>query len=235
MPSTIWTPRAVASKAAPQQLRLWRAVEAQHVASTRRLTDSVEEQALLEDLLERAKPPLPLNALKLHYLLATPFRYPAPFGSRFRAASDPAVWYGAEERRTACAELGYWRWRLLIDSTGLSGLGPSPQTLFQAKVAASTVDLDEKPFLRDRTAWMQKNNYTATQNFARSARAANIGIIRYRSVRDAQIAHCGAVLTPMAFQSTRPFHQETWFLTVSRTHVTWQYEHEVFEFIAAAF
>jgi len=235
VPSTIWTPRAVASKAAPRQLKLWRAVEAQHVASTRRLTDNVEEQSLLEDLLERAKPPLPPDALKLHYLLATPFRYPTPFGSRFRAASDPAVWYGAEERCTACAELGYWRWRLMRDSAGLNGLGPSPQTLFQAKVAAITVDLDDEPFVRDRVAWMQKNDYGATQEFARIARTGDVGVIRYRSVRDPQIGHCGAVLTPLAFASAKPLQQETWFLTVSRSHVTWQCEQEVFEFSVADF
>jgi hypothetical protein len=235
VPSTIWTPRAVASKAATRQLRLWRAVEAQHVASTRRLTDNVDEQSLLEDLLERAKPPLPPAALKLHYLLATPFRYPTPFGSRFRAASDPPAWYGTEVRRTACAELGYWRWRLMSDSAGLNGLGPSPQTLFQAKVAAITIDLDEKPFARDRSAWMQKNDYGATQEFARSARAAAIGVIRYRSVRDPQIGYCGAVLTPQAFASPRPVKQETWFLTVSRSHVTWQRDENVFEFSAADF
>jgi len=50
-------------------------VEAQHTASTMRLVDSLEEQASLELVLEESKPPLPPEARRLHYLLATPFRY----------------------------------------------------------------------------------------------------------------------------------------------------------------
>ena len=127
MSSTTWTPRAVASEAARVRLAPWRAVEAQHIASTRRLVDSAAEQEALEAILERAKPPAPA---RLHYLLATPFRYP-PWsrGSRFRSPADPGVLYAAEERRTACAEVGYWRWRFLTDSAGLSGLGPSDLVL----------------------------------------------------------------------------------------------------------
>jgi hypothetical protein len=106
---------------------LWRAVEAQHIASTLRLVENHDQQLVLERILESSKPPLPPGSERLHYLLATPFRYPAPFGSRFRAPTSPGVWYGAEAVRTACAELGYWRWRFLTDSAGLTSLGPSPQ------------------------------------------------------------------------------------------------------------
>ena len=38
---------------------LWRAVEAQHVASTMALVDSIDEQHVLERLLDEAKPPVP--------------------------------------------------------------------------------------------------------------------------------------------------------------------------------
>ena len=106
MSSIPWTPRAVASEAAACRLEPWRAVEAQHVASTRRLVDSNEEQILLETLLEESKP---RSFAPLDYLLATPFRYP-PWtrGSRFRAPADPGVLYAADERRTACAR-HFWR------------------------------------------------------------------------------------------------------------------------------
>ena len=99
---------------------LWRAVEAQHVVSTMALVDSIEEQHVLERLLEDTKPPIPAAAAHLHWLLFTPFRYPPPpGGSRFRGPNDPGVFYGADEIRTACAELGYWRWRHLLDSPAL--------------------------------------------------------------------------------------------------------------------
>jgi len=49
---TTWTTPAVASEARPAALDLWRAVEAQHVASTMVLVDTVAEQAALERLIE---------------------------------------------------------------------------------------------------------------------------------------------------------------------------------------
>jgi hypothetical protein len=235
VPSTIWTPRAVASKSAARTFKLWRAVEAQHVASTRRLTDTADEQILLENLLERSKPPLPPEAAALSYLLATPFRYPSPYGSRFRAPDDPGAWYGAEQPRTACAELGYWRWRFLLDSEGLSGLGPSAQTVFQAGLRGSVIDLTKPPFVRESTRWMHPRDYDPTQAFGRTVRAANVDIIRYASVRDPQHAGCAAVLTPVAFHPRKPLAQQTWFLTVSKTRVTWQRDGEVYDFDTGVF
>jgi hypothetical protein len=106
--SHTWTPRAVASEAVGLRFAVWRAVEGQHVAATVALVDSLAEQHALERLLDERKPPLPQGAARLHYLLFTPFRYrPPPGGSRFRGPNDPGVFYGADEVRTACAELGY--------------------------------------------------------------------------------------------------------------------------------
>ena len=86
---TTWTPRALASEAHLYAQTLWRVVEAQHTASTMRLTDSLEEQALLEAVLEESKPALPEAVRRLHYLLATPYRYRPHVGSRFRVALEP--------------------------------------------------------------------------------------------------------------------------------------------------
>src|SRR5258708_17153454 len=122
----MWAPGAVESATLRARRRLWRAVEAQHIASTLRLVTNVEEQLLLERLLDRSKPPLPAEATDLHYLLSTPFRYASPIGSRFRAPADSGHWYGAEAQRTACAELGFWRWRFFIDTDALQAIGPSP-------------------------------------------------------------------------------------------------------------
>lgn len=227
---TTWTPRAVESEITRLRRRLWRAVEAQHVASTLRLVSTAEEQLLLERILEASKPPLPPAAKKLHYLLGTPFRYPAPFGSRFRSPAESGVWYGAEAPRTACAELGYWRWRFLMDAPALGGLGPSPQTVFQAGIDARSVDLTRAPFTRDRAAWTDPADYTATQRFAVVARAAEAWAIRYQSVRDPEAGPACAVLRPEAFKPHRPLQQQVWFLTVKRERVTWQREGEALEF-----
>lgn len=233
MRSSTWTPRAVASEARRLRRRLWRAVEAQHVVSTLRLVANAAEQLLLERVLEASKPPLPAEAFRLHYLLGTPFRYPSPFGSRFRAPTEPAAWYGAEQVRTACAELGYWRWRFLTDSEGLLELGPAPQTVFQAGIDARVVDLTLAPFKREHAQWTDRSDYGATQQFAAIAREGGVSAIRYESVRDPGHAGAIAVLRPEVFKPSRPLEQQIWFLTVKRERVTWQREGELLEFDAA--
>lgn len=223
MSSATWTPRAVASEAAALRFAVWRAVEAQHVVATMALVDSLDEQHALERLLDAAKPPLPEGAARLHYLLFTPFRYaPPPGGSRFRGPNDPGVFYGADEVRTACAELGYWRWRHLLDTPALEAMPTRPQTVFRAKLDASTVDLRRRPFSRDRGAWTNPSDYTACQRFGVTARAARAGAIRYESVRDPRHGGCCAVLAWSAFARPSPAEQQTWMLSVTRDRVVWQ-------------
>jgi len=190
------------------------------MASTMRLVDSLEEQLSLELVLEASKPPLPRGVRRLHYLLATPFRYRPHSGSRFRAAFDAGVWYGAELLRTALAEKSYWRLRFLLDSPGTPDLKPVPHTAFRAAVRTTAAcDLTAEPFAAQRATWTTRTDYEPTQAFAAVARAARIELIRYESVRDPQHAACAAVLDPKAFSRTRPRAQETWFIAASRTRV----------------
>lgn len=240
MSSSTWTPPAVASDARRARLELWRAVEAQHQIATMALVDTLDEQQLLEALLDASKPPVPDAAAGLHWLLFTPFRYPPPpRGSRFRGPADPGVFYGADEIRTACAELGYWRWRFLCDSPALDSLDARPQTVFRAAAAGVTVDLGQPPFARDRSVWTDPVRYEGTQAFARVARDASVAIIRYASVRDPEPGGCGAVLTPTAFAAKQPLEAQTWWLAVSRARVAWKRQEpfgaEMYEFDAARF
>lgn len=238
MSFTIWTPRAVASEAFIWSGSPWRVVEAQHVASTMKLVDSQEEQDLLEALLENSKPPLPAAADGLDYLLFTPFRYPpSPTGSRFRAVTDPGVFYGAETVRTACAELGYWRWRFFSDAVQLDRIDPVPHTAFQADIRAQAVDLRKSPFDADAAAWTHPTDYGPTQAFGRVAREAEITAILYLSVRDPDPAWCLAALEPDAFSSKKPRPEtQTWWLDVNRDRVIWRRDMDTtsFEFTAAA-
>lgn len=227
--------RAAASRFAGD---VWRAVEAQHVASTMALVDTLDEQRLLEDLLEEGKPGIPAAAARLDYLLATPFRYrPPPGGSRFRGDNDPGVFYAADAIRTACAELGYWRWRHLLDSPALASMPAKPQTVFRAKVAAAAVDLRVPPFVADRKRWTDPDDYAACQAFARVARESGVQAIRYESVRDPEHAGCCALLSPEAFASRRHADPQTWWLSVFRDRVVWQRSgspsSESFEFLAS--
>lgn len=212
----------------------WRAVEAQHIASTMLLADSVEEQEVLETILESSKPPIPIEAAALHWLLFTPFRYPPlPSGSRFRAPYDPSVFYAADERRTACAESGYWRWRFLMDSE-LDTIQPRQQTLFQSDIQGSCIDLRVAPFLVERDKWIRDADYAPCQAIAREARSLGVQIVRYESVRDPSRGACLAVLSPTAFAKPEPINSQTWNLYVTRTRVIWRedtiFRSESFEF-----
>ncbi len=213
MSSNTWTPPAVASEARAWRGRLWRAVEAQHTVSTMRLVATLAEQELLERILDDTKPPLPEAARGLHYLLATPFRYPpVSRGSRFRGLNDPGVFYGAGEIRTACAELGY----------------------FHAEAEGAAVDLRQAPLVRDAALWTDPADYSATQSFGRIARDAGVALICYQSVRDPQRGGCVAALTPAAFRRKSPLATQAWFLTVTPQLVIWQRERRSHEFDAGA-
>lgn len=59
MSSPIWTRDALRSELGGWRGKAWRLVEAQHRVSTLKLVESLAEQAILEDILEVTKPPLP--------------------------------------------------------------------------------------------------------------------------------------------------------------------------------
>ena len=210
-------------------------VESQHIAATMKLVDSRSEQDVLESLLESSKPTPPDDTAGLDYLLATPFRYdPRRGGSRYRAALDPGVFYGAESVRTAGAELGYWRWKFLRDAVDLERIGPVAHMAFRVAIATPAVDLQRPPFDVDAARWQHPADYGATQAFARVAREAGVGGIVYRSVRDAQPGWCLALLTPAGFAARRPHaERQTWYLAVSAQEVTLRRHAESMQFSAA--
>jgi hypothetical protein len=227
-----WTPHAVSSEAFPWQERVWRIVEAQHVASTMKLVDDVDEQHTLEVLLEGSKPMMRPGTANLDYLLATPFRYhPKRGGSRFRSEIDPGVFYGAESIRTAGAELGYWRWRFLRDSVDLNYLGPVAHTVFCCEPSCRVVDLRCSPFAQDATAWTTSDRYLETQEIARVARKADVQAIIYESVRDETPAWCVAILNPAVFDGIRPkIDERAWFLSVTQNSVQLRSQHESYSY-----
>lgn len=191
---------------------------------------NVGAQAVLEDILEGIKPVLPPEVKGLHWLLATPFRYwPLPGGSRFRRREDPGVFYGAEERETACAEAGYWRLKFWNESTFLSQQPKSiPVTLFEFHAATQrALDLSRPPLVEDRTLWMLPDDYTSTQALADNARQSSAEVLRYESVRRLN-GRCLAILSPVAFRSVaEPLsnNQQSWSLLINPPRqLVWQRE-----------
>lgn len=230
MPVTIWTHIALQSKANPWAGAGWRAVEAQHKNATLSLMHgNLHDQAALENILDEVKPIFPQEAKELHWLLSTPFRYPPrKGGSRFRAEDESGVFYGAEDCKTACAEVGYWRWQFWMDSDGLRGHSKTLQlTLFEFHAqTVRGIDLTAPPFSSNRSEWMHPSDYSRTQALAAQARLANIELIRYASVRNIG-GICLAILSPNMFRGLEAYrnHQQTWNLHIEPpAYITWQRE-----------
>ncbi len=199
----------------------WRGVEAQHVVSTMRLVDTAEEQDVLEQMLERSKPPLPQMKSPKHYLLSTPFRYRPQHPSRFRRAGTLGVWYGAEELYAACAEVAYWRYRFILDSVPLLQTELlTEHTFFQAEVKGKVVDLMSPPWVKARAAWTHGSDYAETHAVADAAKDIGVQWICYESVR-APGKRCAAVLDIDALEMvTQGVTQQTWHCKATRETVT---------------
>jgi hypothetical protein len=214
-----WDPAWFATAVADRGMAAWRGVEAQHMVSTMRLVDTLDEQAELERLLETSKPALPDAAAGKHYLLSTPFRYRPVHASRFRKAGTLGLWYGADGLHTACAEVAYWRWRFLMDSAGLVQQALHTQhTFFEAQVNGPCIDLTARPWSKARSAWTHGHDYSATQAVASAARGAGVQWIRYASVRQPK-GHCAAVMDVRALNIQPPLQQQTWHCKSTRSVV----------------
>jgi len=209
-----WTPGALSSEARPYRRKLWRVVEAQHRASTMRITDTLEEQAILEQLIEEAKPRVPPDCRHLHYLLYTPFRYaPYPHGSRFRRARQrEGAFYASEQIATALAETAFYRLLFYLEAPAARRPArPTEHTAFRVAAAtARLIDLTLPPFAREAATWRAPVDYRPCQDLADAARAGRIEAIRYSSVRDPQRRANVALLSPKAFAGAGPEATETW-------------------------
>lgn len=218
----MWTRDALRSSPASYAGDVWRMVETQYKAATLRLTDSLAEQALLERIIDATKPPMPPQCAGLDFLLATPFRYaPYPFASRFRRANQPSgVFYSSEAVEAAVAETAFLRLLFLAEAPATRFPSrPVEHTAFCVGCRTSRhIDLTKPPFDRDRAVWAHPNRYGPCQELADAARAADIEIIRYQSVRDPQRRANVALLTPRAFADLAPKLRQTWHV-FPRRHV----------------
>ena len=220
MQSSIWTQCAGVSELRELSLVATRSVEAQHHISTRKLVDSDAEQALLEELIDGAKPRDPARG-RLHYLLSTPFRYPPlRYGSRFGARHERGIWYGAETLRTGFAEVAYYRLVFLAGTHAqLEPLAVS-LTTFNAGIRTTRgVDLTQPPFSAHIDVLASRTSYAATQALGADMRAAGVEAFRYVSARDTERGVCVAVMRPDAFARRRPSNLRMWHCIATRQRV----------------
>lgn len=216
MSSNTWTPDALRSSAAKLSGKCWRVVEAQHQVSTMKVTDTLAEQRILEDLLEETKPPIPRGCEHLDFLLLTPFRYSAktPYGSRFRKANAvDGVFYAAEHPLTAISETAFHRTLFYAESPATPWpTNASEYTAFSCAFKSNRVcNIAKKPWLDDDGLY-HLSDYAASQAFADAARASGFEIIRYRSVRDPQGLANLALLNCTVFTKREPLERISWKL-----------------------
>ena len=232
MSSSIWTRCGARANLRRLGGRAWRVVEAQHVVSTRKLVDSLEEQELLELLLEASKPPLPDEPefARLHYLLATPFRYPPlRHGSRFGTRTERSLWYGSALPRTAFAEAAYYRLLFVEGTTADLGVVTVEQSLFHVPLRTSNgVDLTRPPFDRQRKTIASPSSYRATQTLGRAMREDGVHALRYPSARDVKAGANLALFTPRAFAAAKPSVPEPWHCVATQERVEFT-KKDVFE------
>lgn len=192
-------------------LNAWRIVEAQHIVSTRKLVDSLDEQKILEDLIESTKPLLKLKeeSFNLHYLLSTPFRYPPlQNGSRFGTRFEPSFWYGSLELSTAMAETAYYRFNFLRASKAEFGNVITNHTAFSAHINTKKgIDLTQSPFSEYTAVISSPISYHESQQLGNAMRQDNVEAFSYQSARDLNKGINIALLTSKAFLQKKPQSQ----------------------------
>ncbi len=215
----IWTQCAPKFKFTAYLGKPWRVVEAQHIVATRKLVDSDEEQAILEELIDKAKPPLPYprphdeECKRYHYLLWTPFRYPPlKHGSRLGSSDRRGLWYGSEKIETAFAEKAYYAFLFRSGSHADFGVFETSITVFAAQVKTkSCADLTRAPFNKFEKDLVTPNSYTASQRIGSELRDRGAEVIRFKSARCAEHGFNIAVTKISAFQARKPVEDGSWF------------------------
>lgn len=214
------------SVVAPIRGRLVRLVESQGQVATLQLVDTLEEQALLEELLETSKPRMPPPAEPLHYLLKTPFRYPPlRWGSRFGRRHEPSLFYGALKLETAMAESAFYRFVLW---EGMATPPPSGRILsehasFEARFQVQKgVRLHLPPF-REHDGLLDPQDYSVTQGLGSAMREAGIEAFEYRSARCPQGGVNVALFVPSAFTEKRPRNLMPWLCETTSEYVAFKH------------
>lgn len=220
MSSNIWMQCAGDSELRALRLVAWRVVESQHEVSTRKLVTSAAEQELLEELIDRVKPPVTVGA-RLHYLLFTPFRYPPlRHGSRFGARHERGIWYGSEQQRTAFAEVAYYRLLFLEGTHATLEPVSTALTSFTVRMRSTrAVDLAASPFSAHATAISSPVSYHASQALGSAMRHAQVELFRFPSARDAEHGTNAGAFSPAVFHQATPQHFERWHCTARRSAV----------------
>lgn len=204
--------------------KLIRVVESQEQIATNHLVETLEEQYLLEQLLEDNKPRQGRSHSPLHYLLATPFRYPPlKYGSRFGKKSEASLLYGSKNITTALAETAYYRFVFWL---GMAIPPPSNKFITQHTVWGANyfttkgMALHQPPFDRYQQQLTAPDSYQASQALGGQLRSFGSQAFEFTSARDVDKGINIALFNAQAFSAQQPTFQQQWLCETSAVSVT---------------
>ncbi len=205
---------------------LFRLVHSQEQNGTLELVDTLEEQAMLEQMLEEDKPLIAADNDTLHYLLTTPFRYPPlPWGSRFGRRFEPSIFYGGSGVEVTLAESAYYRFVFWssMNAEPIKSQIRSEHTLFSAVYRTEKgIQLQQAAFLSYQAQLTDPKDYQSCQQLGTTMREAGIEAFEYPSARDPLKGICVGVFTSAVFTAPRPKDMNQWLCEVSAREVSFK-------------
>jgi len=223
-----WSAYLAKVKPGPLGGTLCRLVESQEQVATNQLVHSLERQAVLEEMLDATKPPPRRGSEHLHYLLATPFRYPPlAHGSRFGARTEPSLFYGSMTHATVLAEAAYYRFVFWYGMTVAPAKHYVTQhSLFGAEYKTDRgLKLQAQPFASQRKKLTDPGDYHASQALGSALRAAGVEVFEYESARDTAGGINIALFSPAALAQPAPTFLEAWLCETSGAQVRFYTRH----------
>ena len=182
------------------------------------------DQHRLERLLEASKPAGVPGTESLHYLLATPFRYPPlRHGSRFGSTLESSLFYGSASVAVALAETAYYRFVFRADAADLPARIVTRHTVFEASWATpSGLRLQAAPFDAWRRELTDPADYSSTQALGTALRAEGVEAIEFVSARAPGGGLNVALFVPAALAANAPRAERAWLCTTSDTEVVFR-------------
>jgi hypothetical protein len=204
----------------------WRLVESQEQVATLSYVDTLEEQALLEEMLDQIKPSYLPSSNRYHYLLKTPFRYPPlPWGSRFGRCHERGIFYAGCGLNACLADSAYYRlvfWHS-IQAKPVKDRIHSEHTLFTVDYRSDRgVRLQDPPFDQYRSQLTDPCDYRLTQDLGSAMRLAGVEAFEYCSARDPEGGLCVGLFQASALAQRKPRESSQWLCELSAREVAFK-------------
>ena len=207
----------------PLQAEVFRVAESQQKVATNTLVDTLQEQQMLEEMLERVKPKIQKDCEQYDYLIHTPFRYPPlKHGSRFSKKIEPSIFYASKNIEAAFAELAYYRF---VYYDGMLTAPKKKQkvtqhTSFSVRVRTQYgVKLDVLPFEQYKHQISNPASYHVSQKLGHDMRDQDVEIFSYFSARAKNEINFG-IFNCQAIKQTVPTNLHHWSCITKESNVT---------------